>query len=90
MAHVQLLQWLHRKNNNTTEKQLNIASPFPQYKGASDNNCGKGCRLQYGVSEVFEKILQELKIRETAQCFPNELYHQQNPRSCKKNVNVGI
>ena len=32
--------------------------PAQQVKN-SDKNCLKTCRLQYGVSEVFEQILQE-------------------------------
>ena len=42
-----------------TITRLNITSPSPQRKDASDKNCEKGCRLQYGISEVFENILQQ-------------------------------
>ena len=65
-----------------------------------DNNrildCGNSlillCKKIYikKIDNCTGKIYQKPKIRETAQCFPNELYHQQNPRSGKKNVNVGI
>ena len=36
-----------------------MASPLPEYKDVSDKNCKNDCRLQYGVSEVFENILQQ-------------------------------
>ena len=38
-----------------------MASTTSKIEDVSDKNCQKGCWLQYGVSEVFERILQEQK-----------------------------
>ena len=47
-----------------------ISLPIQQHRH-SDKNCLSSCRLQYGLSEVFEQILQE----------------QQNVKSSKSHIN---
>ena len=34
-----------------------MASPITQHNNNSDKNCLHSCKLQYGISEVFEKIV---------------------------------
>ena len=46
-------------------------SPPTQQVKNSDKNCLNTCRLQYGVSEVFEQILQEQQKVKASKSYIN-------------------